>query len=190
MTRRKNLLVAIALAGVLAAGCSSTDDDDDVTTEDTTETTVAADGTDVTDTTIAGDTGTTAAPAPVDARGVTDETINIAVTLVDFEALAVVGVGTGEGWGDQEEIWQALIDAVNANGGVHGRQLVATYHKFNPADLGSSEAACVEITQDEENFAVLAGFVGLVIESNNCFAQNDIAQFSISPDPARAAEVP
>lgn len=183
MTHSKRLLGALALAALLAAGCSGTDDD-------SAEPSDTAEPADTTDTTSApGDTSADT-PAPVEARGVTDDTINIAVTLVDFDALSTMGVGDGSGWGDQEQIWQALIDDVNANGGVFGRQLVPTFQEFDPVDLASSEAVCVEITQDEENFAVLGGFVGLVIESNNRFAQNEIAQFSTSPDAEPAAAVP
>ena len=219
MTNWKRLLGILMALGLLVAACTSTGDDDDsaqpaataeatpasaaaetadaaetpdeAETADAAETPEATPGAEETSTAAADDEPVDTGPefVSVDARGVTDETISIGVTIVDFEALAALGVAQMS-WGDQEDIWQTLIDATNASGGIHGRQLVATFAPYNPVVQASAEAACVELTEDIEVFAVLGGFTGPVSSANVCFSQSGVAQFGISPDPDLAREVP
>ena len=120
----------------------------------------------------------------VDARGVTDEEIALGVAVLEFpEAL-------GLDWGNQQEIWDIMIQDVNAKGGIHGRQLVPTYANYSPIDLATADTACVELTEDIEVFAVLGGFTGLVSDANTCFALAGVAQFGVSPEPDIAPDVP
>ncbi len=98
-------------------------------------------------------------------RGVTADTIDIGI---GFWNTSVFGFGF---FGDPEEVWAALTDAVNARGGIHGRSLVPTVADFNPADNAGMLAACIALTEDAEVFAVLGGMRG---DANYCvFEQHE-----------------
>lgn len=103
-------------------------------------------------------------------RGVTADTITIGASLLNFDLLQQLGL-TPAGWGDQAGVFQALVDDLNANGGILGRQVVAVYDYYSPIDAADAERACTVLTQDNEVFAVLLGFVGpLAGTADPCFA--------------------
>ena len=52
-------------------------------------------------------------------RGVTADSIHIATTTIDFQWLVDNGFSP-EGWGDQELVWQTMVDDLNARGGING----------------------------------------------------------------------
>ena len=91
-------------------------------------------------------------------RGVTEETITVGVSMLDFELLKELNLS--QGWGDQQGVWEALIANLNANGGINGRTVEAVYEFYSPIDPIDAERVCTALTQDNEVFAVLGGFVG------------------------------
>ena len=91
-------------------------------------------------------------------RGVTSEAIKIGIVIID---LSVIGRSNG----DVEAKWQAVIDEVNANGGVLGRRLEPVMVGYSPLGDVESEAACVQLTQDEEVFAAM----GPLLTNLTCF---------------------
>ena len=91
-------------------------------------------------------------------RGVTAEAIKIGVVIVDVSVI-------GRSNGDVEAKWQAVIDEVNAEGGVLGRRIEPVFVPYSPLGAVESEAACVELTQDEQVFAAM----GLLLSNLNCF---------------------
>ena len=92
-------------------------------------------------------------------RGVTEDSITIGVSLLNFELLKDLGLSQA-GWGDQQGVFQALVDDINANGGIHGRMLVPVYDYYSPISGDDATRSCTVLTQDHEVFAVLLGFVG------------------------------
>ncbi len=92
-------------------------------------------------------------------RGVTADTITVGVSMLNFELLKEMGLSQA-GWGDQEGVVQALLDDINANGGIHGRMLVPVYEYYSPISGDDATRVCTVLTQDHETFAVLFGFVG------------------------------
>lgn len=113
-----------------------------------------------------------AADAPLTAswKGVTSDTITIGVSMLNFELLQEMGL-TAAGWGDQQGVFQALVDDLNANGGILGRNVVAVYDYYSPIDAADAERACTVLTQDNEVFAAVLGFVGpLAGTADPCFA--------------------
>ncbi len=103
-------------------------------------------------------------------RGVTSDTITIGVSMLDFDLLQEMGL-TAAGWGDQQGVFQALVDDLNANGGILGRKVVAVYDVYSPIDAADAERACTVLTQDNEVFAAVLGFVGpLAGTADPCFA--------------------
>ena len=102
-------------------------------------------------------------------RGVTADTITIGVSMLNFELLQEMGL-TAAGWGDQQGVFQALVDDLNANGGILGRKVVAVYDYYSPIDAADAERACTVLTQDHEVFAAVLGFVGpLAGTADPCF---------------------
>jgi hypothetical protein len=91
-------------------------------------------------------------------RGVTSEEIKIGVVIIDVSIF-------GRDNGDVEAKWQAIIDEVNANGGILGRQLEPVYVFYSPLGDVETEAACVRLTQDEEVFAAM----GPLLTNLTCF---------------------
>ncbi len=103
-------------------------------------------------------------------RGVTPDTITIGVSMLNFDLLQEMGL-TRAGWGDQQGVFQALVDDLNANGGILGRDVVAVYDYYSPIDAADAERACTVLTQDNEVFAAVLGFVGpLAGTADPCFA--------------------
>ncbi|MYE96757.1 MAG: ABC transporter substrate-binding protein [Acidimicrobiaceae bacterium] len=92
-------------------------------------------------------------------RGVTPDTITIGVSMLNFDLLQELNL-LPAGWGDQQGVFQALVDDLNANGGILGRNVVAVYDYYSPIDAVDAERACTVLTQDHEVFAAVLGFVG------------------------------
>ncbi len=91
-------------------------------------------------------------------RGVTSEAIKIGVVIIDVSIF-------GRDNGDVEAKWQAVIDDVNAGGGVLGRQIEPVYVRYSPLGDVETEAACVQLTQDEQVFAAM----GPLLTNLTCF---------------------
>lgn len=88
------------------------------------------------------------------ARGITDDTIRIGVIGADFGALTQVGLAPD--LGDQEATFPALVEEINANGGIAGRQVDLRLALVDATSgPGAGQAACLEMTQEFEAFAVI-----------------------------------
>ena len=95
-----------------------------------------------------------AAPAALTAsfRGVTATTIKIGVAVVDFECIKDF---VDFNQGDSEKIIKALVDDLNANGGILGRKLEIVFKSLCPLQPDSVTTACTSFTDDEQVFAVI-----------------------------------
>ena len=130
--------VATAAVALLMLGCTASNDESD---ED--------EGT---------ETGPSASVDPAEAArapGVTDESIKVGVTFVDYEAIRDQA---DVPHGDNQAAYQALFDDINANGGINGRTVEPVYAAVNPIGTAPSEEVCLQLTEDEAVFAVI-GFV-------------------------------
>lgn len=122
------------------------------------------------------------------ARGVTADTINIGVSLLDFELLKSLNLSPF-GWGDQELVWQTLFDDLNEKGGVACRQVNPIFAFYSPLGTADAEAKCLELTADNETFVVLFGFVGPAEPANTCIVgQQSTALFGGRITPERFAQ--
>jgi hypothetical protein len=93
-------------------------------------------------------------PPPAGAPGVSATTIRVAVTLTNIAGPAgnqTFGVPAPS---DQQNAYQAVIDSINAAGGVACRKLVPQYYQVNPADLSDVQQKCLDIVQSQA-FAAL-----------------------------------
>lgn len=170
--RRSLRILALLLSVSLIAAACGDDDDADTTADQTDGDNSATDSTDgdmsdddmsdddmsdddmTDDETVVDDT-----PLTASFRGVSETTITVGVTMLDFQDLVDTGLSPA-GWGDQQAVFQALIDNVNANGGVNGRMIEPVYDFYTPVSADDASRACFAVTEDAETFAVLGGFVG------------------------------
>jgi substrate-binding family protein len=122
---------------------------------------------------------TPTAPAPLTAswKGVTEDTVRIGVSILDFDALKEMGL-QNFGWGDQRLVWEFYLDRLNERGGVAGRQVDAELSFYNPAFALEAEAACLRMTEDRDVFAVVGAFLGPAESATPCLTdQEDLVVF-------------
>ncbi|MDH4172071.1 MAG: hypothetical protein OEW42_21005, partial [Acidimicrobiia bacterium] len=166
--RLVRLVVIVGAIGLLGASCTSSSDEEGAATDEASTTsggpTTTADGA---SSTTAGDSGgsTTSVELTASSRGVTADTIRVGISMLDF-AYLVENNFSPQGWGDQQGVWQAYIDDLNARGGINGRMVEPVFTFYNPIGNTEADQACLEMTEDNEVFAVLGGFVGPAEGSN------------------------
>ena len=163
------LLALLAVCSLIAAACSSGDDTDtlDASTEDAAEdggssdsagesddaANGSSDGGDDNGDGEAADGGGDEAPLEL-GRGVTDDTITLGYLYLDFDAVRERGL-IDLNWGPMADHAQTIVDHINANGGINGRSIELITRALDPVDSNSAQAACLELTEDNDVFAVL-----------------------------------
>jgi ABC-type branched-subunit amino acid transport system substrate-binding protein len=105
-------------------------------------------------------TNTPTAPATQDTslgRGVTETTVKIGVSLIQFDCIKQFTdtIRTG-----QERYYKAFADDINKHGGIGGRQVELVIHSFCPITSGQASTACTTFTEDDKVFAV----IGLIFD--------------------------
>ena len=90
------------------------------------------------------------------APGVTSNSITIGVPYVDLSSVAQFIHGLNQG--NYRAVYQALINHINAQGGINGRTLKADYEPIDPIGTTSASNACAQLTEDDNVFAVM-GFL-------------------------------
>jgi ABC-type branched-subunit amino acid transport system substrate-binding protein len=100
-------------------------------------------------------------------KGVTATEIKVGFTYPDLETLAKTGLIKADN-GPYADMAKALIDDINAHGGINGRKLVLYSDKYSV--LGSTEqlAVCTKQTEDDGVFVILGGFIS---DNNRCAIQ-------------------
>lgn len=107
-------------------------------------------------------------------RGVTPDSIKVGFLLLDLVKLKE-NAGIELLWGDNEGQYREAIDFVNANGGVNGRMIDPVFVYVDPLSETGYQEACVQLTGDEEVFAVL-GFARPA-ESTLCYTETGDTPF-------------
>jgi hypothetical protein len=155
MTITRRLISALALAALIAAGCS--DGDDTTETGDPTTTTSTPDTTDTDPPDEPDPTATTGTTEPIELtasfRGVTEDVIRVGVVGIDFDRLAEAGVVFDSG--DAAGVYTAALEAINARGGILGRQLELTTERYLPIGDTEADEICTRLTEDLEVFLVV-----------------------------------
>lgn len=151
---RRPLLVGLTALVALSACTTKKDEAASTTSAPTPATTPTSESTATTD---GGSTESTFAPVVDDrAPGVTVDSIKIGITYVDLSQLKAI---LGFDHGDYETAYQAIVDDINTNGGVLGRQLEAVFTAVDPSVNESPAAACTKLTQDEGVFLAMGFFL-------------------------------
>jgi ABC-type branched-subunit amino acid transport system substrate-binding protein len=86
--------------------------------------------------------------------GVTATTIKLGISLVDFSCIAQFVDSVRE---NQQQVYQAFIDDINARGGIDGRRIVADFKSYCPLSSAGdlNVALCTSFADDDKVFAVL-----------------------------------
>jgi hypothetical protein len=77
--------------------------------------------------------------------------------LTDFSR---VGPILGYDQGDMEAAYNAIIDDINANGGIQGRQIVPVFAPVDPSLTDGPTTACTKLTEDDDVFIVIGFLFG------------------------------
>lgn len=114
-------------------------------------------------------------------QGVTATTIYVGVTYVTNADAANTALGAGNlTSGDVKADAQAVIDEINAGGGIHGKKLVPVFYGYQAQSTQTGQqqdsAACAAFTQDHQ-VAVVWGF-GSSDELPNCLARAHVPQLA------------
>ena len=103
-------------------------------------------------------------------RGVTAETIKLGFASIDFEYFNET-FGFNLTYANYDDTVNVYVDHINATGGIVGRMVEVVHAHFLPVGPVTAEAACIELTQDHQVFAVMNGFAGPGAENvNACFS--------------------
>ena len=88
-------------------------------------------------------------------QGVTSDSIKLGITYPDIAALrAIINVDPG----NYQVAYTALIDQINAHGGIDGRKIVPESAAVYPAGTAGAATACTQLTEDDKVFAAIGFF--------------------------------
>jgi hypothetical protein len=100
--------------------------------------------------------GPAAAAAGAPSQGVTAATIRIGIPYIDFSAIRQFGITLNQG--NFTDAYTAIIDDLNAHGGVDGRKLVPYLLAVSPVGTAPAATACTQLDEDDKIFAAIAPF--------------------------------
>ena len=100
--------------------------------------------------------GPAAAAAGAPSQGVTATTIRIGIPYIDFSAIRQFGITLNQG--NFTDAYTAIIDDLNAHGGVDGRKLVPYLLAVSPVGTAPAATACTQLDEDDKIFAAIAPF--------------------------------
>ncbi len=99
--------------------------------------------------------GASAAGQGQSGSGVTAKTIKVGITYPDVAAIkSLINVDPG----NYPDAYNALIDQINAHGGVGGRKIVPVYAPVDPLGTAGAATACTQLTEDDKVFVAMGFF--------------------------------
>jgi hypothetical protein len=130
--------------------------------------------------------GATVTTTPINdtrAPGVTSNSIKVGIVYINLKPLeSIIHLNQG----DFAKAYQAIIDDINAKGGIHGRKLDATMVSINPAVQTDAQSACTKLTQDDKVFVAVGFFLA---DNVLCYVStNQTATIGGAITPARLAQ--
>ena len=100
--------------------------------------------------------GNLASAASSPTQGVTATTIRVGVPYIDVGAAVLRTLGVHIDYGSFPDAFNALVDNVNAHGGIDGRKIVPSIVAVTPVGTAPAATACTQLTEDDSVFVVLA----------------------------------
>jgi ABC-type branched-subunit amino acid transport system substrate-binding protein len=99
--------------------------------------------------------------------GVSATDIKVGISLADFDCVKsfVDSIRV-----DQDQVYGAFIDDINAKGGIAGRKITPVYDTFCPLGSAPPLAVCTKLTDDDKVFAVIGTFVDFSGDAQTCVA--------------------
>jgi hypothetical protein len=130
-----------------------------------------------------GATVTTTPITDTRAPGVTSNSIKVGIVWVDLSSLeSILHINEGS----FEKAYQAIVDDINAKGGIHGRKLDATLIGISPTSQSAADSACTKLTQDDKVFVAVGFFLA---DNVLCYVStNQTATIGGAISPARLAQ--
>lgn len=124
--------------------------------------------------------GPSCLPTPSGVPGVTEKTIQLAMPVLDL-AGPIGNSAAGQAAADDLiKISQAVIDDINARGGVQCRQLTAKFYKLNPINPDGGRAGCLSVIQDRPALVVDLGGFAFPQSAYLCIPQQKIPIITLS----------
>ena len=93
------------------------------------------------------------ASSPAD-QGVTATTISVGVPYVNFAALKSLGVTINDG--SFPDAYNAIVNDMNAHGGIDGRKIHLRLVEMNPALPADAASSCAQLTEDDNVFVAIS----------------------------------
>ena len=88
-------------------------------------------------------------------QGVTPTSIKLGITYLDAAAVKnMVNIDPG----NYQVAYTALIDQINAKGGINGRKIVPVFEPIDPIGTAPAATACTALTEDDKVFAAIGFF--------------------------------
>jgi hypothetical protein len=112
---------------------------------------------------------TRASAASNDTQGVTATTIRVGVPYIDVGSPVLRTLGVDINYGSFSDAFNALVDNVNAHGGINGRKIVPYIVAVTPVGTAPAATACTKLTEDDAVFAVIAPL------DATCYLQHNVA---------------
>lgn len=123
-------------------------------------------------------------------KGVTADTISIGITYLEEgsedQFNAIFGTGMIETAGTGRDFAQAIIDRLNAEGGIGARQIKPVYYEHTVANLLSAEGRrrgeqemCAQFTEDHQVFAMIP-WVSVEGVITQCAADTDTPMVAVT----------
>lgn len=124
------------------------------------------------------DASTSACPEAVAGQGVTNDEIQLAVTIITIAGAygnSLLNVPTPD---EQRAYWKIVLDKINASGGAACRKLVARYYDVNPIDANDTQAKCLAMAADKPFIVIDTGALSGGLGSPDCAAVQRIPLIS------------
>jgi hypothetical protein len=101
--------------------------------------------------------------------GVMARTVKVGVALVNFSCIEQYTNSIRE---NQDQVYNAFIDYINAHGGVAGRRIVPDYQSYCPIQNAQALTLCTQFTEDADVFAVMGDFIDFSGDAQTCIAKD------------------
>jgi ABC-type branched-subunit amino acid transport system substrate-binding protein len=102
--------------------------------------------------------------------GVTADSVKVGITLVNFDLIKDLP-DVSEVRLDQEKIYQAYIDYINAHGGIAGKKIVPVYKLYLPVGSAGLITVCTALTEDDNVFATIGTYYDTSGDAQLCMAK-------------------
>lgn len=102
--------------------------------------------------------------------GVTADSVKVGITLVNFDLIKDLP-DVSEVRLNQQQIYQAYIDNINANGGIAGKKIVPVYKLYLPVGSAGLITVCTALTEDDNVFATIGTYYDTSGDAQLCMAK-------------------